>query len=39
MEKYLAASKTAEGYYEYLSRFVLGKTEEEYLGLACGKAV
>ncbi len=39
MEKYLAASKSAEGFSEYLSRFVLGKTEEEYFGLACGKAV
>jgi len=39
MEEYLAASKTAEGFSEYLSRFVLGKTEEEYRELACGKAV
>jgi glutaconate CoA-transferase subunit A len=39
MKEYLASSKTAEGYFGYLSRFVLGKTEEEYLGLACGKAV
>ena len=39
VEEYLAAAKTAEGFSAYLSRFVLGKTEEEYLGLACGKTV
>jgi glutaconate CoA-transferase subunit A len=39
MEEYLAASKTAEGFSEYLIRFVLGKTEEQYRELVCGKAV
>ena len=39
VEEYLAAAKTEDGFFRYLSRFVFGKTEEEYLGLACGKAV
>ena len=39
MEVYLGASKSAERFQEYLSRFVFGKTEEEYLGLTCGKTV
>jgi glutaconate CoA-transferase subunit A len=39
VEEYLAAAKTPEGFSEYLARFVHGKTEEEYLRLACGKAV
>lgn len=39
VEAYLAAAKTEEGFREYLERFVLGMTEEEYLALACGKAV
>ena len=38
VQQYLAAAKTEEGFREYLARFVLGKTEEEYLELACGKA-
>lgn len=39
VEEYLAAAKTDDGFSNYLSRFVFGKTEEEYLVLACGKAV
>jgi glutaconate CoA-transferase, subunit A len=39
VEEYLAAAKTEDGFFQYLSRFVFGKTEEEYLRLACGKAV
>jgi glutaconate CoA-transferase subunit A len=39
VEEYLAAAKTEDGFFQYLSRFVFGKTEEEYFGLACGKAV
>jgi glutaconate CoA-transferase subunit A len=31
VEKYLAASKTEDGFSGYLSEYVLGKTEEEYL--------
>jgi len=39
VEEYLAAAKTPEGFMEYLSRFILGKTEEEYFGLALRKVV
>lgn len=38
VEEYLAASRSPEAFAGYLSRYVLGKTEEEYLGLAaCGR--
>ena len=37
VEKYLAASKTAEGFLAYLAETVLGKTEEEYQATECGK--
>lgn len=39
VEKYLAASKTGEGFRAWLAEHVLGKTEEDYLRIACGKAV
>ncbi len=38
VEKYLVASKTAEGFRAYLGKYVLGKTEEEYRESACGSA-
>jgi len=39
MDAYLEASKSAERFREYLARFVYGRTEEEYIDLACGKPV
>jgi glutaconate CoA-transferase subunit A len=45
VEKYLSASKTEEGFSGYLSEYVLGKAEEEYLSMtgreriAAGKGV
>jgi len=36
VEKYLAASKTAEGFRAYLAETVLGKTEERYRATECG---
>lgn len=34
VEKYLAASKTAEGFDAYLAEYVLAKSEEDYLEMA-----
>lgn len=39
VEKYLAASKTAGGFREYLAEYVLGKTEEAYRAMESGKTV
>lgn len=39
VEKYLAASKTDDGFRAYLAEHVTEKTEAEYLRDACGKAV
>jgi len=39
VEVYLSAAKSAEGFREYLERFLLGTTEEEYIANVCGKAV
>ncbi len=40
IEKYLTASKTAEGFASYLSEYVLGTTEEQYrAGSFAAKAV
>jgi glutaconate CoA-transferase, subunit A len=39
VEEYMAASKSEAGFAAYLSKYVLGTTEEEYIRLAaCGSA-
>jgi len=39
VERYLAAAKTEEGFRAYLSEYVFGKTEEEYLRLTSAETV